>query len=110
MENNRATQFLPFDALKGFKEAIKEKEKIKVDKIILSSEDEEKLSYYLGQVKKMMMVELIYYKSNNYIKIKGIVSQIDYINKTITIVKTKIKMEDILSIKSDEFIEYDNYF
>ena len=48
MENNkRAEQFLPFDALKGFKEEIKNREKVLVDKIILSEESEKKLNYYL---------------------------------------------------------------
>ena len=35
MPIERAKQFMPFDALKGFKEAIKEKENIIVDKIAL---------------------------------------------------------------------------
>ena len=38
MVSDRARQFLPFDALKGFKEAIKERQKIKVEKIELSEE------------------------------------------------------------------------
>ena len=36
--SDRARQFLPFDALKGFKEAIKEREKIKVEKIQIGDE------------------------------------------------------------------------
>ena len=33
---DRAKQFMPFDALKGFREALKEKEKVTVPKIELS--------------------------------------------------------------------------
>ena len=40
----RAKIFLPFDALKGLKEALREKEKILVDKKILSIEEKEKIS------------------------------------------------------------------
>ena len=35
MQIDRAKQFMPFAALKGFNEALLEKEKIKVDKIYL---------------------------------------------------------------------------
>ena len=40
--SDRARQFLPFDALKGFKEAIKKREKIKVDKKHTSQEERTK--------------------------------------------------------------------
>ena len=44
MQNDeRAKMFLPFDALKGLKEALREKEKILVDKKILSIEEKEKI-------------------------------------------------------------------
>ena len=45
--SDRARQFLPFDALKGFKEAIKKREKIKVDKIEISEDLAVELSYKL---------------------------------------------------------------
>ena len=41
----RAKIFMPFDALKGFKEALKEKEKIVVERIELSDEEKDKLIY-----------------------------------------------------------------
>ena len=50
--SDRARQFLPFDALKGFKEAIKKRQKVKVDKIELSDEMAVELSYKLKKVKK----------------------------------------------------------
>ena len=108
MENNkRAEQFIPFDALKGFKEEIRRREKILVDKIILSEEDERKLNYYLLQIKVGLEVEIVYFKANEYIKINGIITYIDDIDKYIKIVKTKINVADILSIKSDSFILYE---
>ena len=109
MENNdkRAEQFLPFDALKGFKEEIKKREKVLVDKIILSEEDEKELNYYLTQLHKGMEVQIVYFKSNQYIEVKGLVSFIDEINKVIQIVKTRINIDDILSIKSQSIIPYE---
>ena len=56
----RAKIFLPFDALKGLKEALREKEKILVDKKILSIEEKEKISKKLIQIKKGMIIMLMF--------------------------------------------------
>ena len=54
----RTKIFLPFDALKGLKEALREKEKILVDKKILSIEEKEKISKKLIQIKKGMIIKV----------------------------------------------------
>ena len=46
---------MPFDALKGYKEAIKAKQKIKVSKKELSEDDINELSYKINQIKKHMI-------------------------------------------------------
>ena len=97
--SERAKIFMPFDALKGFKEALKEKEKIVVEKIILSEEEKDKIIYKLDQLKKGMMIKIVYYCNDQYLEFKGILAKINPINKTITIVKEVIKVEDILSIE-----------
>ena len=82
----RAKIFLPFDALNGFQEALREKEKILVDKKILSLEEKEKISNKLLQVKKGMMIKVIYFANNEYLALEGMVSNIDIIEHKITIV------------------------
>ena len=52
---DRARQFLPFDALKGYKEALKEKQKVIIPKKQLSEDDEQILSFKLNQIKKGIM-------------------------------------------------------
>lgn len=109
MKNNtkleRAKIFLPFDALKGLQEALREKEKILVDKKILSIEEKEKISKKLIQVKKGMIIKVIYYDNNEYIELEGMVSLIDFVYKKIKIVKKEIEFSDILDIKSEELEE-----
>ena len=83
----RAKIFLPFDALKGLKEALREKEKILVDKKILSIEEKEKISKKLIQIKKGMIIKVIYFENNEYIELEGMVSLIDFVYKKIKIVK-----------------------
>lgn len=103
MKNNeklqRAKIFLPFDALKGFKEALREKEKILVDKKILSMEEKEKISDQIKQIQKGMVIKVIYFEKNEYIELEGMVSNIDYVYQKIKIVKKDISFNDILDIR-----------
>lgn len=96
--SNRAEQFLAFDALKGLKEALREKEKIKVDKKEVSEDDAIKINNTLIQIKKNMIVKVIYYRDGEYLKLEGMVSKIDKTYKKIVIVKEEIHFTDINDI------------
>ena len=107
--SDRARQFLPFDALKGFKEAIKERQKIKVDKIELSEEMAVELSYKLNQVKKGMIIKVVHYDNEEYIETFGMVSEFNETFSYLVIVKTKIFFENILNIESETIKDYYSY-
>ena len=47
---NRAKQFMPFAAVKGYEEALRAKEKITVEKIEYSEEEKEELDFELQQI------------------------------------------------------------
>ena len=97
----RAKIFAPFDALKGFKEALKEEEIIRVSKVTLSEDQEEMINNILKKLEKGMMIEVVYYetKEENYLKLVGIFTRIDEINKTIFVVKKRILIANIIDIK-----------
>jgi hypothetical protein len=97
---------LLFDALKGVKEAIKERQKIKVEKPELSEEMAIELSYKLNQVKKGMIVKIVHYDNEEYIETFGMVSEFSEVFNYLKIVKKKILFENILDIQSDEIIEF----
>lgn len=95
----RARQFLPFDALKGLQEAIKEKEICYIDKIELSEELQEELDIKLSQIEKGDKIYLKYYKNRQYIEKVGIVKEISQIKKKIIFQDdVKISVSDILEI------------
>ena len=96
---DRAKIFLPFDALKGFREALKEKEKVIVPKIELSEEETDRLSRLLLKIEKRMMVKIVYFKDGEYLELTGLVSKNDFAYKKITIIETVIKYTDILKIE-----------
>ena len=106
MKNSeRARQFMPFDALKGLKEEIKKREKIKVPKKELSADGIEMLEYKLQQIKKGKMIKVIYFFNNEYLVLEGMVSNIDLIEHTLTIVKKKIPIKDIYDVSGEDIKE-----
>ena len=103
----RAKQFMAFSPLRGYYELIREKEKNVVEKKDLTSDSAEELSYKLKQIKPGMIVEIVYYCVDEYVKVVGMVSKLDFQNKSITIVKTKIPFENIVEIFGDQIRELD---
>lgn len=96
---DRAKQFLPFNSLRGYYDLIREKEKIKVERRILSDDDLEQISNKLIELKKNMMIKVTYYDSDSYRTISGLVSKIDLNLKYLVIVKTRISFNDITEIE-----------
>lgn len=95
----RAKQFMPFAALKGYQEALWEREKMTVEKIELSEEMKEELDRQFAQIKKNEIVTVVYFHEGEYLKITGMVSGIDVNSRNIKIVNTKIRFEDIYRIE-----------
>lgn len=96
--DNRAKQFVPFAAVKGYEEALRAKEKIVVEKIELSEERKEELDFILHQIKKNDIITVVYFYKGEYIQLEGMVSWLDKDARVIKIVNTKIPFEDIYEI------------
>ena len=94
----RAKQFMPFSSLRGYGEFIKEKQRIKEDRRELSESEGETLSLKLADIKRGQMIKVKYYNKDFYDEIEGMVTNVDFVFKNLTIVKTKIEFEDIISV------------
>lgn len=94
----RAKQFMPFAALKGYPEALRRKEKIVVPKVELSEEYQEELDQKLRMVHKNDMITVVYFHKNEYLKLTGMVSRIDETARILKIVNVKISFEDLYDI------------
>lgn len=95
----RASQFLAFDALKGFQEILKEQEKSKEKRKVLSEEEEKEINQELTKLKEGDYVEITYYWISKYITIKGIITKIDIYLKQFTILNRKIPFQDLIQLK-----------
>ena len=95
---NRAKQFVPFAALKGYEEALRAKEKIVVDKIELSEERKAELDLILHQISKNDIIIVVYFYKDEYLQVEGMVSRLDADARVLKIVNTKIPFDDIYEI------------
>ena len=95
---DRARQFMPFAALTGYYEIIKERERVGEPRRDLSEEELQILSDKMNRVKKGDMVTVTHYIEYRYEKTTGLVSNIDTVYRTISIVKNKIPFDDIVDI------------
>ncbi len=96
--SDRAKQFMPFDALKGFQEALREKERICVPKRSLSEEERAKLDRELARIGKMDMVEAEYFQDGEYVCVRGMVAAVSRQEGWLRIVNTQIRFEDIVRL------------
>ena len=95
----RTKQFLPFDALKGLQEALREKEIEYEEKKELSEETLAELNNVFNKIEKGSFVKIRYYRNGRYKEIEGIVTYIDYIKRKIQIDKIEnINICDIIDI------------
>ena len=95
---DRAKQFLPFDALKGFKEAIRMIENKGDTKKELSEDNKNDIDNILKKLDKGNRVKVKYYYLTEYIEVISNFLKIDKINKVLYLKDTKINIEDIISI------------
>lgn len=100
----RARQFMPFAALRGFYNVIEERERIKSPRRELGEDDAHKLSCLLGTLQRGMMVKVIHYNNGFYETTEGLVAEVDFIFRHLVIVKTKILFDDIFRLSCDDII------
>lgn len=103
---DRAKQFMPFDALKGFREALAEKERIIVPKRELSDEKKEELDYKLRQIRNMDIITAEYFQNGEYLQATGVVSGVDKKGRVLKIVNTGIPFDNISDLQGDIFTNW----
>lgn len=72
---------------------------VKSDKIEISEEKAKEINDILSVIKKKDLINIVYYDKNSYKELKGLVSNIDDVDKIIKVIKTQINFDDIYSIE-----------
>ena len=97
----RAKQFMAFDALKGLQEELRKREErhSRIDRKHLSEEQMDKISNVLVKVRKDAKVGITFYCNGHYLSIEGYVTDKSDIYKYIKIGNEKIFYDDIYKIR-----------
>lgn len=98
---NRAKQFIPFDAMKGLKEALAEKERKHSREKFHEIPEEQQIinSGIILNLKKGQNAEIYCFKNFYNIILKGEVTEVNFTFKYLSINNECIRFEDIYSIE-----------
>jgi uncharacterized protein YlbG (UPF0298 family) len=98
--SQRAKQFAPFDAVVGLRQALKEKEKIRILKKELSEDAIEEINRKLKRLEIGRTITVIWYDflEENYSKTTNKITKINAKNKSLELENTLIFFDDIYAI------------
>lgn len=99
--SRRAKQFVPFDALKGLKEAIAQKEHTPTPRRELSEDAIAEISSQLTQLNPGTLVTVVYYcdYTQEYHQLTGKVSKVDSYWRTLEIGNISIDFSELYEIE-----------
>ncbi len=112
MKNKKGKQFRPFDALKGFRQALHEQELEKVEKPLLSIEQEQRINATLQRLKEQDVVNIQYYDQNQIITMKNEkIDKINFYEYYLMIHQRKIYFNQLLDIQqcSNLLDDFENF-
>lgn len=96
---DRAAQFMPFAALRGYYDLLRQEERVPEPRHELTDEEAAGLSRAVAGVRKRQMVRVRYYDRDAYVELTGCVSHIDLAAREIWVVKTRIALDDIIALE-----------
>lgn len=95
----RAKIFQPFNALTKYYELLEQSSLVKEEKKIKSEDELKVLDDTLNNLKLLSLIAVTYYKDGFYLNKTGILTKIDYVRKSLIIVKDEVLFKDIDMIK-----------
>lgn len=94
----RAKQFMPFAALKGFQELLEETARYKENRKELSEEQLEVLDTQCKGLVIGDLVSVVYYNGRAYDTVQGQLQQIDTLYRTMTVEDVLVPMSHIMRV------------
>lgn len=112
-EYDRCSQFMPFSALTGYKEAVIETARLTSDKVLLDNDLKEIISDKINLINNNLylkpIVKITFFipdkskSGGSYKNVRGIVKKIDLYNNIIVIDNIIISFNNIINVESDLF-------
>ena len=92
---SRAAQFMPFAALTGYYDLVREQERIVEPRHELTEEEGDELSRAIMQVRRGDLVRITYYDRGGYKTRAGVVEAIDPVRRSLRLGQQAIAFDDI---------------
>ena len=96
---DRAAQFMPFAALRGYYELTREAERVREPRHEPTEEEALALSRTVEHLKRGDRVRVVHYDRDAYVATTGAVGEVDLVGRVIRIVRRPIALDDIRSIE-----------
>lgn len=96
---DRAAQFMPFAALRGYYELIRRQERVPEPRHELTDEEALALSRTVARIRRGQVVRAVYYDGDAYATLTGCVARIDLVERELTLVQTRIPLDDIKELE-----------
>lgn len=109
--SDRAKLFAPYDALKGFGDSVKEKDRVYYPRMLATDYTQEEINRKLMALNRKDVVTVIYFVSmrrtaeedlGEYHTTSGPVLRVDEIERRLVLDRLSIPFEDIVSLTSDD--------
>lgn len=97
---DRARQFSPFAALRGYYELVHERERVIESRRPLSEEEARALDATIADLQRGAMVRAVFYEKDACRTIVGTVSQVDMIYHDLWIVRTRIPFASLCALEA----------
>lgn len=96
---DRAKIFSSFNPLSTLERALRQKEREKYEKLELDESMVDKILKKISRLRPADEVCVSYYDGYTYVSARGLISDVNFKNKTLMVVKNRIKFEDINDLK-----------
>ncbi|EOS52387.1 hypothetical protein [Adlercreutzia caecimuris] len=97
---DRARQFSPFAALRGYYDLVHERERVIEPRRPLSEEEARALDATIANLQRGVMVRAVFYEKDACRTIVGTVSQVDMIYHDLWIVRTRIPFASLCALEA----------
>ncbi len=97
---DRAAQFMPFAALTGYYDLVRERERVTEPRREPSEEESARISAELAAVRKGRLVRVTHYEHDAYVTTEGIVTGVDPAARELAIVRRRIAFDDVWRVES----------
>ncbi len=99
MASDRAKQFMPFASLRGYGDMVKEQSRPREVRRELDDDEILLIEERLARLKKHMTVTVTYYDTDHYETLRGPLTLIDTVMRTLRVSQKYIAFEDLAEIE-----------